>query len=85
MTEERWPRLKALVAEALELPPRERLAFVEAETDGDEELLLRAESMLALEDDAAAVFDVPVADDPDPWVPELGPLATGTRVGRYRI
>ncbi len=47
MTPERWARIKAIFSEALELPSRERAAFIEREAAGDAEIAAEVHSLLA--------------------------------------
>lgn len=85
MTVERWQRMKALFAEAVERPPGERPAFLEAACAGDVSLLETMQRLLAAYDrpspvdDLAQVWVSPLLQELEP---DPGP---GARVGVYRI
>lgn len=98
MTDERWPRVKALFQDAVERPAEERDAFLASATAGDAALRREVESLLAAESpDASFLEHLPVATesvlaDPlaaDPTAMDPGPshtvLAPGARVGSYEI
>jgi hypothetical protein len=62
MTDERWPRVKALFQAAVERPVAERAAFLAAETGDDAELRREVESLLASDTSGTGVLDrLPVA------------------------
>jgi serine/threonine protein kinase/Tol biopolymer transport system component len=72
VTDERWPRVKALFQAAIERPAEERDAFLAAATSDDDALRREVESLLA--SDAGFPDPVPVAV-----------LTAGVRVGAYEI
>ena len=75
MTDERWPRVKALFQAAVERPPEERDAFLAAATT-DEALRREVESLLMADrSDAGSLGQLPVA----------AVLTPGLRVGPYQI
>jgi serine/threonine protein kinase len=93
VTDDRWPRVKALFQAAVERPTEERAAFLSAETGDDAALRREVESLLTSDTADASFLDrLPVAsmlDDPlaapmDP-VPSHTVLAAGLRFGPYEI
>ena len=75
MTDERWPRVKALFQAVVERPPEERDAFLATATT-DEALRREVESLLMADrSDAGALGQLPVA----------AVLTPGLRVGPYQI
>jgi serine/threonine-protein kinase len=98
MTDERWPRVKALFQAAVELPAGERAAFLAAATGDDEALRRDVESLLTSDTSNASFLDrLPVARASVLADPLAGPgasgnptpspiaLAAGRRVGPYEI
>lgn len=79
-----WERVRELVAEALELEPGERAAFVAEHAGGEAELLSEVHALLAAEARAGRLFEAaerpraPLADLPEP-------LSPGARVERWRL
>ena len=64
MTDERWPRVKALFQAAVERPTEERAAFLAAATGDDTALRGEVESMLASDASGASFLDrLPVASE----------------------
>ena len=63
MTDERWPRVKALFQAAVERPPDERDAFLAAATGDDEALRREVESLLTWDTSNVSFLDQPVASD----------------------
>jgi len=98
VTDERWPRVKALFQAAVERPTEERDALLAAATGDDAALRREVESLLASDTSDVSFFDqLPVVSgsvltDPlaalptsmDPTVSHTV-LATGLRVGPYEI
>ncbi|MEO8677543.1 MAG: protein kinase [Vicinamibacterales bacterium] len=98
MTDERWPRVKALFQDAVERPPGERDAFLASATADDATLRREVESLLAADTSHAGFLDqLPVATESvlayplaallpgtDP-APSHTVLAAGLRVGPYEI
>ncbi len=60
-----WPRVKEVLALALEAPPDERSAVVEAQCAGDAELRAEVESLLAADADAGQFIATPAVDARD--------------------
>ncbi len=87
--EDDWPRIKAVLADALELPAAERTAFAKAACGGDE--VLRRQVATYLHEDALAAgfiehpfFSIPRDDEPeeDQSDDRLGPYRLARRLGR---
>ena len=84
MTDERWPRVKALFQSAAERPPSERDAFLAAATGEDEALRREVESLLTWGASDESLLDRPPPASIDPrWAHPV--LAAGRRVGPYEI
>ena len=65
MTDERWPRVKALFQAAVERPPEEREAFLAAATADDEALRHEVESLLTSDASDVSFLDrLPGASEP---------------------
>src|SRR6056297_1777154 len=81
---DRWHAIDALFAEALDHPPNERGAFLEAACDGDDDLRAAVEELLAASEAGDSFLDAsPVAD----WAATIveGDDRTAQQVGPYRI
>jgi eukaryotic-like serine/threonine-protein kinase len=81
---DRWQRAKELFGAALERPPAERSAYLDAACAGDAALRAEVESLLAAHDEASSFLDEPAA--------ALGPadiaqsvLRDGQLIGRYSV
>jgi eukaryotic-like serine/threonine-protein kinase len=98
MTDERWPRVKALFQAAVERPAEERDAFLAAATGDDAALRREVESLLTSDTSDVSFLDqLPVASEsvlvdslaapPTSMDPTLShtALAAGLRVGPYEI
>jgi eukaryotic-like serine/threonine-protein kinase len=98
VTDERWPRVKALFQAAVDLPAGERAAFLAAATGDDDALRHEVESLLASDtSDASFLERLPVAGASvlaDPLAAPSAPMdptpshtifAAGLRVGPYEI
>ncbi|HMV33278.1 MAG TPA: serine/threonine-protein kinase, partial [Gemmatimonadales bacterium] len=83
MRQERWDRIAALFAEALERPAAERGRYLEASCP-EPELRREVLAMLAAHADAGELRVERRLASHDP-APEAGSLAPGTRVGPYRL
>lgn len=89
MTPERWQRIKALLADALERPPAERAAFLDEACGSDATLRAEVESLLAYEDvpgrgdSLADVQAEPAATVTETPTDEL--RVAGRRIGPYEI
>lgn len=82
MTAERWAQVKAIFAQALEMPPGERRAFIEASSD-DPEVREEIESLLSASDEAGTFIEQPALAPP--LAAGLEFPAPGDRVGIYSI
>jgi eukaryotic-like serine/threonine-protein kinase len=89
MSDERWPRVKALFQAAVERPAEERDAFLAAATGDDAALRREVESLLASDASDASFLDrLPVASASvlaDPLAASHTVLAAGLRLGPYEI
>jgi serine/threonine-protein kinase len=93
VTDERWPRVKALFQAAVERPPDERDAFLAAATGDDAALRREVESLLASDTSDVGFLDrLPVAgasvlaDPLGPLPTSMDPtLAPGSQLGPYQI
>ena len=97
MTDERWPRVKALFQAAVERPADERAAFLAAATGDDEVLRRDVESLLRSDTSDAGFLDRLTAASESALADPLAPgasvnptlshtvLAAGLRVGPYEI
>ncbi|MFN8647932.1 MAG: serine/threonine-protein kinase [Gemmatimonadales bacterium] len=83
MRQERWDRIAALFAEALERPAAERGRYLEASCP-EPELRREVLAMLAAHADAGELRVERRLASHDP-APEAGSMAPGTRVGPYRL
>jgi serine/threonine-protein kinase len=85
---DRWQRVKQLFGDALELPPSERAAWLDAAggaADGDPGLLAEVARLLAAHEAADARLDQGAAAmAPGAWE-ELQTAVAGRRIGPYRI
>jgi len=80
-----WTRTKELLADALELEPERRSAFLERACGADEDLRRRVTSLLEVDERARSFLETPAIDEPDRWLPELSNLRAGTVVDGFRI
>ena len=90
----RWPRIAALLDQALEMPPQERGAFLDRECGGDRDLRAAVEDLLRADAEAGTFLGAPVdlsAIDFGPGedaaaapVADAGNLA-GAVIGSYRV
>ena len=85
MTDERWPRVKALFQSAADLPDGERAAFLAAATGGEEALRREVESLLTWDASDRSFLDRPPPAPMDHHNPSHPALAAGIRVGPYEI
>ena len=87
MTPARWALLKAVVQQALALPPVERAQCLVAACAGDEGLRLEAQSLLEADASAGAFIETPALAREDMSgalaVLDESPTWTGRRVGPY--
>ena len=82
MTDERWPRVKALFQAAADRPAGERDAFLAAATGDDEALRREVESLLTWDAADASVLDRPPPTSMD-HTHRTRVLAPGIRLGPY--
>ena len=93
MTDDQWPRVKALFQAAVERPAEERDAFLAAATGDDAALRHEVESLLASDTDVGLLDQLPLTSESPLAMPPaltdhmLSPpvLASGFRVGPYEI
>ena len=78
----RWPDIKPILDEALELSPTERKDFLGHRCQGNEELQREVEAFLAFENDARELIERPVLDLLEGRSPEL---RHGERLGPYEL
>jgi serine/threonine protein kinase/Tfp pilus assembly protein PilF len=78
MSSDRWVQIKKVVADALELPEAERLAFVATACAGDHELLEEVSSLVSFATQAADLFESPA------FIKNTA-LTAGARLGPYDI
>jgi serine/threonine-protein kinase len=77
---ERWPEVKSLLEQALEVPPEERPALF-VRLGAEPALVAEVQALLALEDQAAGFIDEPLFSFEQP-APEL---ETGRLLGHWRL
>src|SRR5262245_1278160 len=81
MTQPLWDEVEAVFADAVELPPAERAAVLDARCAGRPDLRREVESLLASEDESGHFLHAPTG----PGLLAEGTMATGHIVGRYRL
>jgi len=84
MTPERWQQIKSIYQAALDHPPGERAAYLDAACAGDADLRGEVESLLALAPQAEEFIERPAFGDLDELPADVEPLA-GRTVGPYRV
>jgi serine/threonine protein kinase/tetratricopeptide (TPR) repeat protein len=86
MTPERWQKVKAILAEAIEVAPDLRSDYINEICDDDAELKIEVESLLAFEDQQSNLLDESVFAliDENEFEENLESL-TGKKIGNYRI
>ncbi len=77
---ERWPEVKSLLAQALEVPPEERPALFSRQ-GAEPELIAEVEELLALEQQGDGFIDEPLFSFRQP----APALAAGSRLGPWRL
>jgi serine/threonine protein kinase len=80
MTPERWNQIEGLFLRAVEVPPDDRLKFLDEECTGDEALRREVNSLLACDNPGA-----PLMDRSLPSVSDLQADMAGRRIGVYRL
>lgn len=84
MTPERWKRISGLFADALSLPPAERVVFLDRACAGDTGLHREVDELLRLHQRSATPADGPTRPAAaEPAAPE--PSLVGRRVGVYQV
>ena len=87
MTSERWQQVKRLFHDACERAPEERIAFLDAACDGDAELRMEIESLLAVHERAGDFMQQPAMNVAPPG--GSGDAETEIEAGRmidhYRV
>ncbi|HEY9420102.1 MAG TPA: serine/threonine-protein kinase, partial [Thermoanaerobaculia bacterium] len=81
---ERWRTVDRVFAQALELPPAERAAFLDSACAGDEGLRREVELLLAADERNATFLERP-AGEALGWRPLAGEEEEGGRLGPYRL
>jgi tetratricopeptide (TPR) repeat protein/class 3 adenylate cyclase len=87
MAPDRWQRVQDLLADAIDCPPSERAALLDARCGGDAALRDEVESLLVAHDGAGLVDQLaPLVKPPHAWIPQIEAIEwTGRRVGRYLV
>jgi serine/threonine protein kinase/tetratricopeptide (TPR) repeat protein len=90
MDSEKWRKITALFEAALDCPADARPAFLEAACEGDEEVRLRVEEMLAADERQNLLMDRPAYKAVGTFVPSLQTQAdsqsfSGEMIGDYRL
>ncbi|MBS1827922.1 MAG: serine/threonine protein kinase [Acidobacteria bacterium] len=79
MTPERWPEVKRILYQAMELPVAEREVFLEGACGGDSELRGEVESLLQASEQEDVILDTSI-------VPKRGSaIEPGSRIGDYEV
>jgi serine/threonine-protein kinase len=82
----RWDRIQAIFHEAVERPPADRQAFLDAACAGDEALLTEVRELLDSDVDGLSVLDLGVAHVADRVLDEPSSTSVpSARVGRYVV
>ncbi len=81
---ERWPRVEAILDEALEMPASERAAFLDQACAGDPRLRAEVEELLAADEEADGFMESPAGET---LLGEAPPEARleGRQLGPYRV
>lgn len=81
-----WARVKALFADAADLPEDRRASWLDEACGGDRALRAEVESLLESDRDAGAFCETPAAAMPGAWVDGIARrLSPGTRLGHYEV
>ena len=83
MPPERWQQINAVLDAALDMPPHERPAYLDAHTADDPALRREVEALLASFDETEGILDHPAAALAEPMLPL--PSLEGQHVGAYRV
>src|SRR6185503_9385408 len=84
MTPDRWQRIKSVLESALKLQPRERSSFLDAECEGDDDLRVEVESLIASHDQASHFIEAPAFELMADSLRENDSIV-GHDIGPYRI
>src|SRR5690606_18745412 len=84
---ERWAKVRAILEEALDLPPDERSAFVARATQGDERLTAEVEELLRIDTGTEDTrLGLPEPEILGGWLEEhMGRVLAGKRIGSFRL
>ena len=86
MNTERWKQIDELFQAAVELPPQERVAFLDRACPDDKVLRQEVESLLASDEQGLSLVDAPAFEAAAGLLVSDGTkLAEGQRVGHYKI
>ena len=86
MTPERWKQIEQLVQKALECGPAERAAFLDQTCDGDPEMRLEVESLIAAAEPAQSFLAGDALENATLVLEETGSESLiGSRIGPYLI
>jgi serine/threonine protein kinase/tetratricopeptide (TPR) repeat protein len=86
MTPERWKQIEQLVQKALECGPAERAAFLDQTCDGDPEMRLEVESLIAAAEPAQSFLASDALENATLLLEETGSESLiGSRIGPYLI
>jgi eukaryotic-like serine/threonine-protein kinase len=83
MDQRLWAKIEGIFHAALERPPDQRPTFLAAACGGDADLLREVLQLLEEDEKSTAIVDAP-ATEPSAF-PDTPVLASGTRLGPYRI
>jgi serine/threonine protein kinase len=86
MTPEQWQKVEAVLQEALDRPPQERVSFLDEACIGDEQLLDEARSLVKAYDEAGDFIEQPaIAQDASVLVGADNDDKVGDEIGPYKI
>ncbi|HEX7295726.1 MAG TPA: serine/threonine-protein kinase, partial [Pyrinomonadaceae bacterium] len=85
MTPERWQQAKELFRRALEQKSDDRSAFLEQACNGDEDLRIEVESLLASHDESDSFIEMPVAEAVAEVFSEPTESLVGRRLGHHQV
>ncbi len=80
-----WNKAKQIFADAINIAPAKRLAFLDEVCRGDAETRLEVESLLASLDDAGSFMEQPAAHEVADLIRQNKTLEAGTSFGHYEI
>ncbi len=86
MNVEHWPQIKALFAQALEIPASQRAAFLDNACAGDAALRHEVEALLAADAAVSGFLDAPALVETRPALPDEAPQKLlEEHIGAYRL